>query len=219
MVGGDADLLEQCRPLLETMGKTIPHVGAVGQGKVVKIVNQVLAATHLLAMGEALALGVKCGADPKVIYEVLKTSSGYSKMMDLRLPGFLFKGAFQPGFKLDLMKKDLNLAVDSAQATGDPVGLRQPGGAGLRGGQHGRPRRTRFLGCRRFPGRPCGRQTRRRDVKEHRMSEQPNYITPELITKRYRPLTARATDSQRCCSRHMRMAHVPSGVSWRIYIQ
>jgi 3-hydroxyisobutyrate dehydrogenase-like beta-hydroxyacid dehydrogenase len=121
MVGGDADLLEQCRPLLETMGKTIPHVGAVGQGKVVKIVNQVLAATHLLAMAEALALGVKCGGDPKVIYEVLKTSSGYSKMMDLRLPGFLFNGAFQPGFKLDLMKKDLNLAVDSAQALAIPL--------------------------------------------------------------------------------------------------
>ena len=121
MVGGDADLLEQCRPLLESMGKTIPHVGAVGQGKVVKIVNQVLAATHLLAMGEALALGVKCGADPKVIYEVLKTSSGYSKMMDLRLPGFLFNGSFQPGFKLDLMKKDLNLAVDSAQALAIPL--------------------------------------------------------------------------------------------------
>jgi 3-hydroxyisobutyrate dehydrogenase-like beta-hydroxyacid dehydrogenase len=121
MVGGDADLLEQCRPLLETMGKTIPHVGAVGQGKVVKIVNQVLAATHLLAMGEALALGVKCGADPKVIYEVLKTSSGYSKMMDLRLPGFLFNGTFEPGFKLDLMKKDLNLAVDSAQALAIPL--------------------------------------------------------------------------------------------------
>jgi 3-hydroxyisobutyrate dehydrogenase-like beta-hydroxyacid dehydrogenase len=121
MVGGDADLLEQCRPLLATMGTTIPHVGAVGQGKVVKIVNQVLAATHLLAMGEALALGVRCGADPKVMYEVLKTSSGYSKMMDLRLPGFLFDGAFQPGFKLDLMKKDLNLAVDSAQALAIPL--------------------------------------------------------------------------------------------------
>ncbi|MDP2997430.1 MAG: NAD(P)-dependent oxidoreductase [Bryobacterales bacterium] len=121
IVGGDADLLEQCRPLLESMGKSIPHVGAVGQGKVVKIVNQVLAATHLLAMAEALALGIKCGGDPKVIYEVLKTSSGYSKMMDLRLPGFLFNGAFQPGFKLDLMKKDLNLAVDSAQALAIPL--------------------------------------------------------------------------------------------------
>ena len=121
MVGGDADLLEQCRPLLETMGKTIPHVGAVGQGKVVKIVNQAMAAIHLLAMGEALALGVKCGADPKVLYDVIKTSSGYSKMMDLRLPGFLFENSFKPGFRLDLMKKDLNLAVDSAQALGLPL--------------------------------------------------------------------------------------------------
>ena len=121
MVGGDAGLLEQVRPLLETMGKNILHVGAVGQGKVVKIVNQAMAAIHLLAMGEAFALGVKSGADPKVLYDVIKTSSGYSKMMDLRLPGFLFEGAFKPGFRLDLMKKDLNLAVDSAQALGLPL--------------------------------------------------------------------------------------------------
>jgi 3-hydroxyisobutyrate dehydrogenase-like beta-hydroxyacid dehydrogenase len=121
MVGGDAGLLEECRPLLASMGKTILHVGAVGQGKVVKIVNQVLAATHLLAIGEAFALGAKCGADPKVLYEVIKTSSGYSRMMDLRLPGFLLDGSFKPGFKLDLMKKDLNLAVDSAQALSVPL--------------------------------------------------------------------------------------------------
>jgi len=121
MVGGDAALLEQVRPLLETMGKNILHVGAVGQGKVVKIVNQAMAAIHLLAMSEAFALGVKSGADPKVLYDVIKTSSGYSKMMDLRLPGFLFENSFNPGFRLDLMKKDLNLAVDSAQALGLPL--------------------------------------------------------------------------------------------------
>lgn len=121
MVGGDAELLEQVRPLLETMGKNVLHVGSVGQGKVVKIVNQAMAAIHLLAMAEAFALGAKCGADPNVLYEVIKTSSGYSKMMDLRLPGFLFEGTFKPGFKLDLMKKDLNLAVDSAQAKGIPL--------------------------------------------------------------------------------------------------
>jgi 3-hydroxyisobutyrate dehydrogenase-like beta-hydroxyacid dehydrogenase len=121
MVGGDADLLEQCRPLLETMGKNIFHVGAVGQGKLVKIVNQVMAATHLLAMGEAFALGVRCGADVKVLYEVIKASSGYSRMMDTRLPGFLFEGKFSPGFRLDLMKKDLNLALDCAQALGVPL--------------------------------------------------------------------------------------------------
>ena len=123
MAGGDASVLERCRPLLETMGTRIVHVGPVGQGKVVKIVNQMMAAIHLLTIGEAFALGVKCGADPNTLYEVIKGSSGYSKMMDLRLPGFLFKGSFQPGFKLDLMKKDLNLALESAKAVGVPLHL------------------------------------------------------------------------------------------------
>jgi 3-hydroxyisobutyrate dehydrogenase-like beta-hydroxyacid dehydrogenase len=121
MVGGDADLLERHRPLLEVMGRNVVHVGAVGQGKVVKMVNQVMAAVHLLAMGEAFALGVKCGADPQVLYDVIKTSSGYSRMMDLRLKDFLLADAFAPGFRLDLMKKDLRLAVESAQALGLPL--------------------------------------------------------------------------------------------------
>ena len=121
MVGGTAELLEQVRPLLQTMGKNVLHVGGVGQGKLVKIVNQVMAAIHLLAIGEAFSLGVKCGADPKVLYDVIKASSGYSRMMDARLPGFLFEGTFKPGFKLDLMKKDVNLAVDSARSLGIPL--------------------------------------------------------------------------------------------------
>ncbi len=121
MVGGDTALLEECRPLLATMGTRIIHVGPLGQGKVVKMINQVLAATHLLALGEAFALGVRCGADPATLYSVIKESSGYSKMMDLRLQGFLFAGSFQPGFKLDLMKKDVNLALDSARAQGVPL--------------------------------------------------------------------------------------------------
>jgi len=123
MAGGDSAALERCRPLLETMGTRIVHVGPVGQGKVVKIINQMMAAIHLLAIGESFALGVKCGADPEVLYEVIKNSSGYSKMMDLRLPGFLFEGSFPPGFKLDLMKKDVNLALESARAAGIPLHL------------------------------------------------------------------------------------------------
>jgi 3-hydroxyisobutyrate dehydrogenase-like beta-hydroxyacid dehydrogenase len=121
MVGGEAGLLERCRPLLETMGRQIVHVGAVGQGKVVKMVNQMMAAAHVLMLGEAFALGVRCGADPGTLYEVIKSSSGYSRMMDLRLPGFLLEGTFQPGFRLDLMKKDVNLAVDSARALNVPL--------------------------------------------------------------------------------------------------
>jgi 3-hydroxyisobutyrate dehydrogenase-like beta-hydroxyacid dehydrogenase len=121
MAAGNVALLERCRPLLETMGTRIVHVGEVGNGKVVKMVNQALAAIHLLAIGEAFALGVKCGVDPATLYDVIKTSSGYSKMMDLRLPGFLLEGSFQPGFKLELMEKDVNLAVESARALGIPL--------------------------------------------------------------------------------------------------
>jgi 3-hydroxyisobutyrate dehydrogenase-like beta-hydroxyacid dehydrogenase len=121
MVGGDPALLEECRPLLETMGSKIVHVGAVGQGKVVKMVNQMMAAVHLMTIGEAFTLGVRCGANPATLYEVIKSSSGYSKMMDLRLPGFLLAGSFQAGFKLDLMKKDVNIALDSGRANGVPL--------------------------------------------------------------------------------------------------
>jgi 3-hydroxyisobutyrate dehydrogenase-like beta-hydroxyacid dehydrogenase len=121
MVGGDPALLDRCRPLLDTMGKQIVHVGGVGQGKVVKMVNQIMAAAHLLVLGEAFALGVRCGADPATLYEVVKTSSGYSRMMDLRLPGFLFDGRFEPGFRLDLMKKDVNLALESARSLSVPM--------------------------------------------------------------------------------------------------
>ena len=128
MVGGEPRVLERCRPVLETMGTQIVHVGAVGQGKVVKMVNQMMAAAHLLMIGEAFALGVRCGADPHTLYEVIKTSSGYSKMMDLRLPGFLLEGAFQPGFRLDLMKKDVNLAIDSGQALNVPLLLTSAAG-------------------------------------------------------------------------------------------
>jgi 3-hydroxyisobutyrate dehydrogenase-like beta-hydroxyacid dehydrogenase len=123
MVGGDTGLLERCRPLLETMGQKIVHVGPVGQGKVVKMVNQMMAAAHLVLIGEAFALGVRCGAEPATLYDVIKTSSGHSKMMDLRLPGFLLDGNVDPGFRLDLMKKDVNLAVDSGQALNVPLFL------------------------------------------------------------------------------------------------
>lgn len=121
MVGGDGALLERFRPLLQAMGTRILHVGKVGQGKVVKIVNQMMAAIHLLTIGEAFALGMKSGVDSAILYEVIKNSSGYSRMMDLRLPEFLMQGAFQPGFKLELMKKDVNLALESAKALGVPV--------------------------------------------------------------------------------------------------
>jgi 3-hydroxyisobutyrate dehydrogenase-like beta-hydroxyacid dehydrogenase len=121
MVGGTLELLEQVRPVLSAMGNRIIHVGGSGQGKTIKMINQMMAAIHLLAIGEAFALGIRCGADPNTMYDVIKDSSGYSRMMDLRLRDFLLAGFFEPGFKLDLMKKDVQLALDSARAKGAPA--------------------------------------------------------------------------------------------------
>jgi 3-hydroxyisobutyrate dehydrogenase-like beta-hydroxyacid dehydrogenase len=120
MAGGDSALLEEFRPLLNAMGTRIVHVGAIGHGKVIKIINQALAAIHLLAIGEVFALGVKCGLEENLIYNVIKESSGHSRMMDARLQ-FLFAGSFEPGFKLDLMKKDVLLALDSAREQSIPA--------------------------------------------------------------------------------------------------
>jgi 3-hydroxyisobutyrate dehydrogenase-like beta-hydroxyacid dehydrogenase len=121
MAGGDAAVLAEVRPLLAAMGTNIVHVGGVGQGKVAKMVNQLMAAINLLGMGEAFALGVRCGADPAVLYEVIRNASGQSRMADSRVPGFLLEGSFPPAFKLDLMKKDVNLAIESARALNVPL--------------------------------------------------------------------------------------------------
>jgi 3-hydroxyisobutyrate dehydrogenase-like beta-hydroxyacid dehydrogenase len=71
--------------------------------------------------GKVLVEMTRCGVAPATFYDVIRTSSGYSKLMDLRLPGFLLTGSFQPGFKLDLITKDVNLAVESARALGIPL--------------------------------------------------------------------------------------------------
>lgn len=123
IVGADASVLERYRPLLATMGTTIFHVGPVGTGKVVKMVNQIMSAVHMAVIGEAMTLGRKAGADPATVARVIRESSGYSRMMDLRLEEFLLAGSFEPGFKLDLMLKDVNLAIDSAQELGVPMSV------------------------------------------------------------------------------------------------
>lgn len=123
ILGGDSELIEFHKPLLETMGKKLFQCGEVGAGKTVKMVNQQIAAINVLAIGEAFALGKKAGADPQVMFQVLKESSGYTRMMDLRIPGFLAEDSFEPGFKLDLMKKDVNLAVELAMELNTPLTL------------------------------------------------------------------------------------------------
>jgi 3-hydroxyisobutyrate dehydrogenase len=107
MVGGDPAVLERVRPVLRSLGPNIFSVGPVGAGNTVKAINNMMACVNSTAMMEGLAVGVKAGLDPMVIYEVVKVSSGSSRALE-RIPTALVPRNFQPGFKVQLMNKDLD---------------------------------------------------------------------------------------------------------------
>src|SRR5678816_4403325 len=106
MVGGDPQILERARPVLRSIGPNIFSVGPVGAGNTAKAINNMMACVNSLAMMEGLVLGVKAGLDPMVIYEVVKASSGGSKALE-RIPTALVPRNFAPGFKVQLMNKDM----------------------------------------------------------------------------------------------------------------
>jgi len=110
MAGGDKELLETCRPVLEAMAENIYLVGAVGAGKAIKAINQMLAGIHMLASAEAVALAEKLEIDIEVIKEVIGKSSGASWML-LNKADILTSRDYTPGFKLSLMKKDIQIAI------------------------------------------------------------------------------------------------------------
>lgn len=124
MVGGEKEVLEEQRDLLEVMGKTIFHVGGVGMGETVKMVNQILVALHTAAIVEAFVLAVKLGADPKVVFDVIKVSAGGSWILENRVPNYILPHNFtQPGFAMDLLRKDVGLALDAAKLEKVPTPL------------------------------------------------------------------------------------------------
>lgn len=118
MVGGDAGAFERVRPVLAAMGKNIWHVGAVGAGSVVKLANQLLVGIHAAAAVEASALAAKAGVDPKLMYEIVKVSTGHSFQMDRVLPKNVFVRNFEPGFVVDFLQKDVTLATELGRQSG-----------------------------------------------------------------------------------------------------
>jgi 3-hydroxyisobutyrate dehydrogenase-like beta-hydroxyacid dehydrogenase len=120
MVGGDAGALKQAEPVLRAMGPNIFHVGPAGAGNTVKAINNMMACVNALAMMEGLALGVKSGLDPMTIYDVVKASSGGSKALE-RIPRALLPRNFEPGFKVQLMNKDLETFTTIAKELHVPV--------------------------------------------------------------------------------------------------
>lgn len=116
MVGGEREIFEQARPVLEAMGKreNIFHVGPSGAGEVVKIVNNVLVGAIAASTAEALVLGVKAGVELETMTKVIAVSTGASWQLSNQFPLRAFNGTFQPGFMTDLLHKDLGLALDLA---------------------------------------------------------------------------------------------------------
>ncbi len=122
IVGGEAEGLERARPILEKMGANIFHAGANGAGQVAKVCNNMLLAIHMTGTAEALALGVANGLDPKVLSEIMKRSSGGNWSLNVYNPypgvmeGVPASRDYTGGFLVDLMIKDLGLAMDAADA-------------------------------------------------------------------------------------------------------
>ena len=115
MVGGPQDLLDEARPVLETMGSTVVHCGeSPGDGQAVKMVNQLLVGIHLAAAGEALAYADALGLDPRFVFEAVKKGAANSFMLENRGDSML-SGEFSGGSKLEILIKDMDLAVEAAK--------------------------------------------------------------------------------------------------------
>ena len=112
MVGGEEELFEQVKPILEAMGKTIILCGPSGAGQTVKACNQIQVAMNFVGMAEALVLGTKAGVDPAIIVEVLSGGYAQTRVMDVRGPKIV-QGDFEPGFKSRFHYKDLNIILQT----------------------------------------------------------------------------------------------------------
>lgn len=122
MVGGEKKVFEDCLEIFKAMGKNIVHVGGIGAGGYVKLVNQIIVALNIASVGEAFCLGVKSGLDPQVIYQAIRGGLAGSAVLDAKAP-MIFGRNFKPGFKIKLHHKDLHNALSTAKDLGVPLPL------------------------------------------------------------------------------------------------
>jgi len=117
MVGGDQKTFDIIKPLFELMGKNITLVGGNGDGQTCKVANQIIVALNIEAVGEALLFASKAGADPAKVREALMGGFASSKILEIHGERMI-KRTFDPGFRIELHQKDLNLALSGARELG-----------------------------------------------------------------------------------------------------
>jgi len=117
MVGGPTDIFDNVKPYFEIMGKNIVHIGDNGAGQTCKVANQIVVALTIEAIGEALLFASKAGADPSKVRAALLGGFAQSRILELHGERMI-KRTFEPGFRIKLHQKDLNLALQSAREMG-----------------------------------------------------------------------------------------------------
>ncbi len=118
MVGGAAGSVDRVRPMLEVMGSRVLHVGDCGAGHTVKALNNLLTGTHLLVTSEAMAAAAELGLDIPAVLDAINTSSGRSGSTENKWPNYIVPATFDSGFPLQLLVKDMRIALGLAQAAG-----------------------------------------------------------------------------------------------------
>ena len=117
MVGGPNEALEKVLPILQAIGKTITHVGGLGDGQIAKAANQIMVAAQMVALGELLILAQKAGADPEKVVQAIRGGAAGCWTLDNK-PQRLFAGNRNPGFKAYMQAKDLGIVMDTAREYG-----------------------------------------------------------------------------------------------------
>lgn len=117
MVGGQQSAFETVKPLFEKMGKNITLIGGNGDGQTTKVANQIIVALTIEAVAEGLLFASKAGADPTLVRQALMGGLATSRILELHGERMI-KRTFNPGFRIELHQKDLNLALEGARALG-----------------------------------------------------------------------------------------------------
>lgn len=121
MVGGDKEAFEKVMPLMKNMGTNIFHVGPVGTGRAIKALNQIIAALNTLTICEAVVIGKKLGLSPETFFEVLSKCAANSYHLQTKLPQFIIPGEFTGGHRIEMMVKDLEIALQLARDLKTPA--------------------------------------------------------------------------------------------------
>ena len=146
MVGGEADAFAACQPIFQVLGQQITHVGPVGMGKTFKLCNQYLVGATTALVGEALTMAARAGANLPLLVEVISASSGASRALGGAAPNLLAAEPPPVGFRLDLMRKDLGLALALGAEMRAPLATGAVAYPTLRRGERERDGRPQLLG-------------------------------------------------------------------------